>query len=187
MGNGKSEFTGIRRIKRHPILLAALALALFTAGAALGWSLLGAPQQRFDSREVIFSQPMQIWHSQMHSRMAGTVLPTEEEGKYPNAVIPVRFYNFGSVKPTETVSRDFVIENRGSVPLKISSSYTTCGCTTAELSASIIPAGKSALVTVTFDGRRSEVGTKVLRGVIFETNDPQHPQLEIWVQASVTE
>ena len=123
----------------------------------------------------------------MHSRMAGPVLPTEAEGKYPNAVIPVRFYDFGSVKPTETVSRDFIIENRGTVPLKISSSYTTCGCTTAELSASVIPAGKSALVTVTFDGRQSEVGTKVLRGVIFETNDPQHPQLEIWVQASVTE
>jgi len=187
MGTGKSEFTGIRRIKRHPILLAALALVLFGAGAALGWSLLGAPQQRFNSREVVFSQPMQIWHSQMHSRMAGTVLPTEGEGQSPDAVIPVRVYDFGNVKPTETVSRAFIIENQGTGPLKISSSYTTCGCTTAELSTSVIPPGKSAMVTVTFDARRTEIGAKVLRGVIFETNDPQHPQLEIWIQASVTE
>lgn len=187
MDTGKSEFTGIWRVKRHPILLAALALVLFGAGAALGWSLLGAPLQRIDFREVIFSQPMRIMHNQMHFRSAGSSLPTSDTGQSPAAVIPVKFYDFGNVNRTQTVSRAFEIENRGEAPLVISSSYTTCGCTTAELSASVIPPGKSALVTVTFDGRMSEAGAKVLRGVIFETNDPQHPQLEIWIQASVIE
>lgn len=186
MDAGKFDFTGIRRLKRHPILVAALALFLFGAGAALGWSLLGAPLQRIDSREVVFSQPMTILHKQMHFRMAGTISPTSATGESPVAVIPVRFYDFGKVKTSETVSRTFEIENQGTIPLVISSSYTTCGCTTAELSAAVIPPGKSALVKVSFDGQKSAPGAKVRRGVIFETNDPLHPQIEIWIQASIT-
>ena len=70
-------------------------------------------------------------------------------------------------------------------PLVISSGYTTCGCTTAELSTAEIPVDKSGLVTVYFDPQHASPGSVVRRGVILETNDPQKPQIEIWIQASV--
>lgn len=143
--------------------------------------------QRVDSREIVFSQPMQIIHNQMHSRMAGTWSPVSSPGQQPAAVVPVRFHDFGNVKNSDLVSRTFEIENQGEASLEISSGYTTCGCTSAALSAAVIPPGKSGLVTVTFDGRNLPAGTRVRRGVILETNDPQHPQLEIWIQALVTQ
>jgi hypothetical protein len=64
--------------------------------------------------------------------------------------------------------------------------YTTCGCTTAELSGSVIPAGKLALVAVEYDPRlHSSAGTTVRRGVILETNDPEQSQVELWIQVEI--
>ena len=37
-----------------------------------------------------------------------------------------------------------------------------------------------------FDPRYHDMhGTTVRRGVVFETNDPEHPLQEIWIQATV--
>lgn len=187
MDVGKFLITGVRRLRRSPILLAALALTLFGAGAALGWSLLGSPVQRFNAREIVFSQPMQILHRQMHYGPYQTVSPISDLEKTPKAVLPVDFHDFGKVKQSEIASRSFEIANHGDTPLVISSSYTTCGCTTAELSTTTIPPGKTGLLTIYFDGQKSMPGTKVRRGVILATNDPQRPQVEIWIQASITQ
>ncbi|MHB0922763.1 MAG: DUF1573 domain-containing protein [Bellilinea sp.] len=187
MDVGKSLITGNRRLMRSPILLAALVLILVGAGAALGWSLLGSPTQRFDSHQIVFGQPMFILHNQMHYGMVKTNFTTMAPEKSPKAVLPVKFYDFGNVKQSEITSRAFEIANQGSSPLVISSSFTTCSCTTAELSTAVIPPGKSGLVTIFFDGQNSTPGTKIRRGVIFETNDPSHPQVEIWIQAFITQ
>ncbi|NLF66213.1 MAG: DUF1573 domain-containing protein [Chloroflexi bacterium] len=70
--------------------------------------------------------------------------------------------------------------------MTISRAYTTCGCTTAEFSASVIPPGKAATVKVIFDaGFHDAAGQTVRRGVIMENNDPDQSQEEIWVQAAV--
>jgi hypothetical protein len=75
--------------------------------------------------------------------------------------------------------------NRGSADLIIRRAYTTCGCTTAKVSGSIISAGKAALV-VQYDPRlHGAPGTTVCRGVILETNDPEQAQFELWVQAEI--
>jgi hypothetical protein len=101
-------------------------------------------------------------------------------------VISENFYDFGFVKAPRVAERVFIIANRGQSPLLIQKAYTTCGCTIADFSASEIPPGKVALMTVHFDtGFHDLRGTTVRRGVIFQTNDPAHPQVEIWVQASV--
>lgn len=187
MDVGKSFITGIRRLMRSPILLAALALTLIGAGAALGWILLGSPAQRIDSHQIVFDRPMFILHNQMHYGMVNTNSPTLTPEKSPKAVLPVKFYDFGNVKQSEITGRAFEIANHGSGPLVISSSFTTCSCTAAELSAAVIPPGKSGLVTIFFDSQNSTPGTKIRRGVIFETNDPRHPQIEIWIQAFITQ
>jgi hypothetical protein len=102
------------------------------------------------------------------------------------ATLPNDFYDFGAIAAQAVVRHDFLVINRGSAPLEIRRAYTTCGCTSADLSAQRIPPGKAALATVIFDaGFHPVAGQTVRRGLILETNDPDHPELEIWVQAAV--
>jgi hypothetical protein len=182
---GKSPFTGIRRFLSGSLPWAALALLVFGVGAALGWSLLGSPAQRSNPDRFVYNEPVQLMHDQMHYRMTSGTIPTQSSENAPDINLPVTFHNFGAVKQSQVASWDFEIANRGNAMLVISSGYTTCGCTTAELSSADIPPGKSGLVTVYFDPQQASPGTVVRRGVILETNDPQHPQVEFWVQASV--
>ncbi len=108
------------------------------------------------------------------------------KGPQPNIVVPETFYDFGRIGPQEIVEQTFVVRNDGEAPLTISRAYTTCGCTTAEFSASVIPPGKVATVKVIFDaGFHDAAGQTVRRGIIIENNDPDQSQAEIWVQAAV--
>jgi len=185
MDLGKPSFTGIRRWMNGSLPWVALALLIFGAGAAIGWALLGSPAQRLTTDRIVYSEPVQLMHDQMHYRMMGVALTTPAAGTSPAAELPVRFHNFGTVKQSQVASWSFEIANRGNASLVISSGYTTCGCTTAELSTAEIPADKSGLVTVYFDPQHASPGSVVRRGVILETNDPQRPQIEIWIQATV--
>ena len=68
------------------------------------------------------------------------------------------------------------------------SAYTTCGCTTAEISADVIPPGKAVTIELVYDaGFHDTAGQTVRRGLIIESNDPDQPQAEIWVQADVAQ
>lgn len=92
------------------------------------------------------------------------------------------------IPPSAEPEVTFVVRNTGEAPLVISRIYTTCACTTAELTASVIPPGKVALLTVYFDADYHDVrGETVRRGVILENNDRRQPQAEVWIQARVSE
>ena len=62
---------------------------------------------------------------------------------------------------------------------------TSCGCTTAELSSSVIPAGQRADLVVTFDPNFHETSGPVTRLVWLETNDPDMPVVELRLDANV--
>ena len=86
----------------------------------------------------------------------------------------------------EIGQHEFVIANQGEALLTISRAYSTCGCTMAEFSASVIPPGKVSIVTMVYDaGFHDARGQTVRRGIIIENNDPKNPQVELWVQATV--
>lgn len=107
-------------------------------------------------------------------------------GPQPQIRVPETDYDFGRIGATDVVERTFVLRNEGDAPLTISRAYTTCGCTVAEISASVIPPGKVATVKVIFDaGFHETAGQTVRRGVILENNDPNQSQAEIWIQAAV--
>jgi hypothetical protein len=107
-------------------------------------------------------------------------------GPQPSIAVPETRYDFGRIGPQDVVERTFILRNNGEAPLTISRAYTTCGCTTAEFSASIIPPGKVATVKVIFDaGFHDTAGQTVRRGIIIENNDPNQSQAEIWIQAAV--
>lgn len=123
----------------------------------------------------------------VHEMEGGPQIPfLPADQPQPKISVPSDFYNFGRIGPRDVVRRKFVIRNEGEAPLTISRAYTTCGCTTAEFSARVIPPGKVALVTLIFDaGFHDARGQTVDRGIIIESNDRNNSQAEIWTRASV--
>lgn len=162
--------------------------ALLLAGLALG--LTGAAwqiTQAAPAGEVVYDRPLTANSSGGANGGAngGTVGDAPAPGA-PRARLPENVFDFGRVAGQGQVQHDFYLRNEGSVDLLIERAYTTCGCTTAEISASVIPPGKAARITVTFDaGYHPLRGVTVRRGLILESNDPQQPQIELWVQASI--
>lgn len=166
-----------------------IAASLLLLGAGYGyWSnqqTAKAALLNYSPQDVVYNQPLRVSHQ--HNMGAETPIPfLPKDQPQPAIALSETTYNFGSVSPTAVVKRTFVIRNTGKAPLTISKAYTTCGCTTADFTSTVIPVGKVALVTVTFDaGFHDTRGMQVRRGVIIENNDPNQSQAEIWVTANV--
>jgi hypothetical protein len=139
----------------------------------------------YGSDDVVYDQPIQAVFEVIESPFESVqFLP--QDGPQPKIVLVDDFHNFGVVGPTDVVSHEFLIANQGQAPLTISRAYTTCGCTTADFTGTIIPPGKVAIVTMTYDaGFHDARGQTVSRGIIIENNDPKNPQVELWAQVSV--
>jgi hypothetical protein len=137
----------------------------------------------YTTADIVYDRPI----SAIHEMEEGPPIPfLPRDQPQPAILVPEKTYNFGSVGPQDVLERQFIIRNNGEAPLTISRAYTTCGCTTAEISASVIPPGKVAEVTLVFDaGFHDAAGQTVRRGLIIENNDPRQSQAEIWVQAAV--
>jgi hypothetical protein len=170
-------------------LLAVLGLALVAAVILPGVVLNRA------GREVVYDHPLRadsagVVNSQADAALTdapltGAALTAALTGS-PRASLPESFFDFGTIRQADQVQHDFLLRNAGSAPLIIQRAYTTCGCTTADFSTGVIPPGKAARITITFDaGFHPLQAVTVRRGLIIETSDQQHPQLELWVQASI--
>jgi hypothetical protein len=164
--------------------LLAGALLLLAAALAVGFALSGG-LPRAGEVEVVYASPLSVVHG-VAAPPLELAAAAERAAGQARADLASGFHDFGLLAPDAVVQRDFYIINRGSAPLVIRGAYTTCGCATAELSATIIPPGKAALARLTFDaGFHPLSGKTVRRGLVLATNDPNRPQLEIWVQARV--
>lgn len=162
-----------------------IALALFLYGSLMwGGSRV---KIRYSPADILYGEKIHAVHEmgpRNNSRDTGYTLASSA-GK-PEIRLSENFYDFGEVNSQKVLTRTFVIANSGKAPLILQRAYTTCACTMADFTATEIPAGKVILMTLQFDpGYHDLRGKTVRRGVIFETNDPDHPTQEIWVQASV--
>ena len=159
-------------------LLAGLAIAV------LGLARAGAAPDAAAAVEIVYGEPLAAGHS-LAVQSNGTQASAQTGGR-ARAYLPEDYYDFGSLALDALVQHDFLLVNRGTAPLEIRAAYTTCGCTTAEVSASVIPPGKAARARLVFDaGFHPLPGQTVRRGLILETNDPDRPLVEIWVQARI--
>jgi len=147
----------------------------------------GSVRATFDysANDIAHEQPLHAVHEVSGNRLESIpFLP--QDGPQPRITLAEDFYDFGSVGPADVVSHDFVIINQGEAPLTISRAYTTCGCTTADFTATVISPGKVVVVTMIYDAGFHDVrGQTVRRGIIIENNDPKNPQVELWGQAAV--
>jgi hypothetical protein len=94
-------------------------------------------------------------------------------------------YDFGTI-PKEAVSHTFSVKNTGTATLQIKKISTSCACTTAEIDSKNIGPGQSAILVVTFDpNKMDEIEENVYRIVYIKSNDPDQPEVEIEIRATV--
>ena len=169
----------IKRKFRGWLWLLVLVVGLGVLGVALA-----RPQASAAAVEVVYEQPVRAVHEPL-GLSSEPVSLTAQDGA-ARVDLPENFYDFGSISVRDIVRRDFLVINRGSANLVLQRAYTTCACTTAELTATVIPPGKASRVTVIYNpGVHPSAGQTVRRGLVLETNDPDHPRVELWVQARV--
>lgn len=173
--------------RKNIIAIAILIFALLVLSGSLyvyfSDSQTASADFAYGPEDVAYDQPIHAIH-EMGEGLPIPFLPKDQA--QPSIVISEKSYNFGSIGPTDVVQRSFAILNTGDATLTISRAYTTCGCTTADITASSIPPGKVAEVTLTFDaGYHDTAGQTVRRGLIIENNDPRNSQAEFWTEASV--
>jgi len=168
-----------------PLVLLAAGVLLLGAGliAFISKPPTASASLEYREEDVAHEQPILA----IHEMGEGPTIPFLPRNQaQPQIQVPETYHNFGVIGPQDVVEREFIIRNTGDAPLTISRAYTTCGCTKAEISATVIPPGQVATVKLIFDaGFHDTAGQTVRRGLIIENNDPSQSQAEIWVQAAV--
>ncbi|MDF1514111.1 MAG: DUF1573 domain-containing protein [Anaerolineae bacterium] len=109
----------------------------------------------------------------------------EADASVPKVQVPEDKHDFGEIPPSPPVAYVYAIQNTGTVDLQLRNLVTSCGCTKAELSTSIIPPGHRADLKVVFDPGFHETVGPVTRLVWMMTNDPTQPWLEVTLTADV--
>jgi hypothetical protein len=173
--------------RKNSLAIGLLIFALLVMAGTLYAYFAESPAEtaalEYSPEDIIYDRPIHAIH-EMGESPPIPFLPSDQA--QPAIALSEKSYDFGSIGLADVVERTFVIFNTGTAPLTISRAYTTCGCTTADISARSIPPGKVATVTLTFDaGYHDAAGQTVRRGLIIENNDPRQSQAEIWIQASV--
>lgn len=98
-------------------------------------------------------------------------------------------HDFGIVPLAQgIVATKFTVRNTGAEILRIGDISTSCGCTSAEISAKEILPNKNAILTVRFDPSvHPEPQEKFFRTVFISSNDPATPEAEVTISVDVAE
>lgn len=103
----------------------------------------------------------------------------------PELVVDRPVFEFGTITQGEKVDHSFVLKNRGSAPLTIKNTKTSCGCTVASVSSSVIPPGKNTAIKASFDS--NNFFGPVTKTISVETNDPKNPVFVLTLRGTVVE
>ena len=132
-------------------------------------------------------EPIEGWHDMANlpdPNQPSRIVPSDQP--QPDADVPIAEYDFGTIPPGPgNVSQLYYIQNTGTEPLEIRNVTTSCGCTRALLSSSVIPPGTRADLTAIFDPDYHDTEGPVKRVIWLETNDPDQPVVELSFIANV--
>jgi hypothetical protein len=92
-------------------------------------------------------------------------------------------YDFGTVLNGAQVKHVFKLKNTGTAPLIIGGVQTSCGCTVAKPTRSIVQPGDETDIAATFDTRTDRGPSS--RIITVFTNDPKHEQLQLTMKGDV--
>ena len=101
----------------------------------------------------------------------------------PRIAVEPAVFDFGTLRPSKAVRKDFVLRNNGRADLVIESIVSSCGCAVANLETKVVRPGASTLLPVTFTAP-DEAG-RLERSILVKSNDPAQPTLEVKILAVV--
>ena len=107
----------------------------------------------------------------------------KESSKAPKVVVNEERFDFGEMNPYEFAHRIFSFKNVGTAPLTISAGHSTCSCTIAKFPKEPIQPGESAEIRVEWQTKKNN--KRFSEKVGFQTNDPDRPELSIWIEGFV--
>lgn len=106
----------------------------------------------------------------------------EKENKY--AVLKtVKTYNFGTISINDTLTHVIDVKNISEKKLEISQIGTSCGCTGAIVSDSIISKNESAKIKVQFIPKKNQIG-EINNSIVIEANT-NPPYTTIYIKGTV--
>lgn len=173
------------------VAIAAMTLVVVGALVTLNW--LGSqprinPTATVDASALLpLAVPVAPIHG-IHDMQNLPQLPAQSQAAnlpQANVDLPLLRWDWGTIPRQSVATQTFPIQNTGTQPLRIIRVATSCGCATADLSASLIPAGQRADLTVIFDPNFHDTSGPVTRLVWLETNDPDMPVVELRLDAVV--
>ena len=92
-------------------------------------------------------------------------------------------YDFGKIEAGAKKSCSFDFINDGGQDLVIKHIHASCGCTTTTTANTTLKPGQASAIEVAFKAGSSNGKTK--KQVTVFTNDPEKPQVALWVSADV--
>ncbi|HVA40936.1 MAG TPA: DUF1573 domain-containing protein, partial [Candidatus Binataceae bacterium] len=118
---------------------------------------------------------------------AGSGLLGQEPGAAaagaPRAEVAEPAYNFGTAPGGPPLNHAFMVKNVGNAPLEIRNVNTSCGCTAAKPSKTILAPGEVSTIAASVD-TRFEQGHS-LSVVTLTTNDPANASLQLKIEGVI--
>ena len=161
----------------------------FVQGRSQEPRIIDAPNIETASLPPLSTQGKSIrgWHDMANipENYKGRPLPKDQP--QPDVAVKPADRYLGAVGRKDVVNLNYIVVNTGNQDLVIDNVVTSCGCTTATLSHSVIPPGHRADLGVRFDAGYHTVkpGEQVVRVVWLLTNDPDTPVAEARLTALV--
>jgi hypothetical protein len=103
----------------------------------------------------------------------------------PEVAVDRPVFDFGTIPQGKKVEHTFILKNKGSTSLTIKNTRTSCGCTVASVSSSVIQPGKSAEIKASFDS--SNFFGNITKTISVETNDPKNTVYTLTLKGTVVE
>lgn len=193
----RTQATGGKSKSRPPKFLMLAGVLLVGLAAGFFFVYGGSPAPRVAeplSMETASLPPLSTegksirgWHDMANipKNVKGQPLPKDQP--QPDVALKPADRYLGAVGRRDVVNLNYVVLNDGNQDLVVNNVVTSCGCTTATLSHSIIPPGHRADLAVRFDVGYHPVkpGEQVVRVVWLMTNDPDTPVAEARLTALV--
>lgn len=113
----------------------------------------------------------------------GPAAPRPAAAAAPTIAFASEVCDLGSLLQGELPACDFRFTNCGSGDLRVLHVEPSCGCTSALLSAPVLPPGESGTIRVVFDS--SDFAGEVVKEVEVRVNDPARPSVTLKLKALV--
>lgn len=111
------------------------------------------------------------------------LLPAAGLAGGPKLVVEDADFSFGQVYQGAKVEHTFRFRNAGEAPLTVEKVRSSCGCTAALLSATLIPPGGTGEIRTTFDSGRFRGA--VVKTIYLYVNDPMLPVAQFHLRGTV--